>query len=126
LKRIFIILVASFLFTGCVWIVAAGSTGTMGAFAWHDGNLARNYGEPIPITFEATLNACKLQGLNVTSAELYSHRGRVIVKNSNDETIRIFLEKWTEFETRITVRVGLLGDIDLSRQIHSEVANSLR
>jgi hypothetical protein len=126
LKRLILTLVVSSLLSGCFWLVAAGGTGTIGAFAWRDGNLARNYGEPLSTSWDATLYACRLQNLEVTEKKVDSFRGKIKANHDELGAVRIDLEKWTKNETEITVRVGVLGNRKGSEQIHDEIAKALR
>jgi len=114
-------------FTGSCALALAGSAGVAGAYGWSHGELARNYRQPLETTWEGAKHAINVLRLTVGEQTLNGHYGKIVAKTpGKDEKTIISLEKWTKTETRVTVRVGLIGDRPQSEHIHEEIAKALR
>lgn len=124
MKRLAVVFLCATL-SGCVWAVAGGA-GAAGAYFWVKGNLERNYHQPLATAWEGTLHATRVLRLKVVSQEHDAFNGYINAKMAKGEDVRIKLERWTDTETRITVRVGALGDEAVSRKIHKEIEKALR
>jgi len=108
---------------GCLWMVAGGAAG---AYLWSEGNLVRHYSQPISTAWEGARFALRDLGLAVEEQKIDSHQGQLTAKRSNGVPVMVTLERWTERETRVSVRVGALGDRAESERVHEAIARALR
>lgn len=112
---------------GSCALVVAGSAGAAGAYAWSHGELIRNYRQPLETAWEGTKHALRVLKLTVEKQTITAHDGEIVVKTpGKEEKTVISMEKWTNTETRVTVRVGLIGDRAQSEKIHEEIGKALR
>ncbi|MBI4666587.1 MAG: DUF3568 family protein [Nitrospinae bacterium] len=111
---------------GCVALVAGGA-GAAGAYMWTHGNLTRNYHQPMETTWEGALHALSVLNLPVIEQEHDKFNGRIKAKMAvkNDQLI-IIMERWTDNETKVTVRAGPLGNRGISERVHEEIARALK
>jgi hypothetical protein len=108
-------------------VVLLGGAGAVGAYAWVAGSLERSYLQPLPTAWEGTMHALRQMKLKVLSARLDAHYGLITTDMPGaNETMRIALEKWTNKETKISVRAGIIGDRVFSEKVHDEIARALR
>lgn len=110
---------------GCIGLIVGGA-GAAGAYAWINGNLSRNYKQPMETTLEGVLSALRVLRLNITERKHDAFDGYVTAKMVKGKNVRITLERWTNSETRVTVRVGALGDRDVAMKIHEQIESELR
>jgi len=109
---------------GCFWAVASGGV-VAGAYIWKQGRLSRNYNQPLSTAFEGALHALNVLGYKVTRVDRGEYRGFIQAPYKKRDTMTVSLEKWTENETRITVRAGVPGNRAISEQVHDEINKAL-
>ncbi|MBI5815332.1 MAG: DUF3568 family protein [Nitrospinae bacterium] len=126
MKKILALLLAAQTLTGCFWLVAGGA-GAAGAYVWSHGNLTRHYQQPFETTWEGTMHALRVMDLPVVDSKKDKYDGVIKAKmpGGRDKLI-VSLERWTDRETRVTVRAGALGDKAFSERAHEEIAKALR
>ncbi len=110
---------------GCFWAVAGG-IGAVGGYAWVNGNLSRNYQQPIETAWEGTMHAIRVLKLKVVDQKHDAFNGYITVKMAKGDIISVKLERWTAQETKITIRVGALGDRDVSMTLHDQIEKELK
>ncbi len=110
---------------GCLWAVAGGA-GAAGAYAWVNGNLSRNYKQPIETAWEGSMHALRVMRLKVVDQKHDGFNGYITVKMVKGDNISVKLKRWTAQETKITIRVGVLGDRDVSMTLHDQIEKELR
>ena len=125
MKRLVAILLLAPFSAGCFWLVAGGA-GAAGAYAWINGNLSRNYKQPMETTWEGSLHALRTLKLKVTSQKHDAFNGYIKVKMVKGDEMKLTLERWTSHETKVTIRVGALGDRDVSMRVHEQIEKQLR
>ena len=113
-------------FIGSLAFVIAGPAGEAGALGWTQGELSRNYRQPLATAWEGVKYALGVLKLAVEEQKINAYYGEIVVSSSDDETATISLEKWTNTETRISVRVGGVTDRALTGKIHEEIEKALR
>ncbi len=123
-RTVAILLLAPF-FAGCFWLVAGGA-GVAGAYAWINGNLSRNYKQPIETTWKGSLRALRKLKLKVTERKHDAFNGYIKAELVKGDVVKLSLERWTNNETRVIVRVGMLGDRDISMRVHEQIEKELR
>lgn len=125
MRRMVAILLLAPFSAGCFWLVAGGA-GAAGAYAWINGNLSRNYKQPMETTWEGSLHALRKLKLKVTEQKHDAFNGYIKVKLVKGDVVKLSLERWTNNETKVTVRVGALGDRDISMRVHEQIEKELR
>ena len=115
---------ALFFFTGCAAIVIGGAAG-VGSYAYLSGELKSN--EPIPLSsaWNATQKAVKESGFTVTSKEKDAFYAKLIARGAKDKKVTIKLKKQSDNITEIKIRVGMMGDEVMSRQIYEEIKKQI-
>lgn len=114
-------------FTGSCAFVLAGSAGVAGAYVWSQGDLSRNYRQPLATAWEGVKHAISVSRLVVEEQTIDPHYGKIVANtHGGDEKVIVSLEKWTKTETRVTVRVGVMGDRPKSERIHEEIEKALK
>lgn len=110
--------------TGCA-VVVVGGAGAGGAYLWHEGALSRHYPAPLRATYDAALEAARSLQMAVDRSDVDAFAGSIRgVTVARDQQFTITLERWTDDETRVTVRVGV-GDRPASARLHTAIARSL-
>lgn len=126
MKKVFFAVAITALTASCAFVFV-GSAGVAGAYAWSHGELSRNYRQPLETAWEGAKHALRSLRITITNQSMDPHYGKITAKpEKGDEKITVSLEKWTNSETRVTVRVGALGDRERSEKIHSEIEKALR
>lgn len=113
--------------TGSCAVVMVGSAGAAGAYGWSQGELGRNYRQPIATAWEGVKHSLGVLRLTVEEQKINDYSGKIVAaSHERDEAITVSLEKWTNTETRVSVRVGVIGDRAKSEKIHEEIEKALR
>lgn len=127
MKKLVLVALLLATFNGSCALVVAGSAGAAGAYAWSHGELIRNYRQPLETTWEGAKHAVRILRLTVEEQTITPHYGKIVAKTpGKDEKTVISMERWTNTETRVTVRVGVIGDRPQSEKIHEEIGKALR
>ncbi|WP_157871354.1 DUF3568 domain-containing protein [Pseudodesulfovibrio piezophilus] len=108
---------------GCGAVIA-GSAAALGTYVYIDGQTQGNYETDLPTAFAASLNACADLSIPVTRETRETTSGTIEGVLSGDR-VHISLDLKAENVIRITVRVGLVGNENASRRIHSAIAMHL-
>lgn len=112
--------------SGCFYLVAGG-TGAAGTYVWLNGSLARNYKQPLETAWEGSLHALRVLRMPVEEKRHDAFYGVIKARMAKgDEVLKVTLERWTERETKITVRAGVLGDRKISEGVHEEIERALK
>lgn len=126
MKKILALIIAAQTLSGCFWFVAGGA-GAAGAYIWSRGALTRHYHQPFETTWEGTMHALRVMNLKVEESKKDNYDGVIKTKMpGGKEKLVISLEKWTDRETRVTVRAGVPGDKAFSERTHEEIAKALK
>ena len=120
------LLVALCVFTmyGCALLVAGGAAAG-GTYAYFNGQAEQEYNVGIQKTFDASLAACRDLGIMVEKQKLNGDSGKIVGKYNGDR-VSISQTLKADNVTKVSVRVGLLGDEVISRKIHTAIENRLR
>lgn len=109
--------------TGCGALIVGGAAAA-GTYVYVDGNARADYRTSIHNGYNATLEACRELGMNITSQSIDGNDASVKADYQGDN-IYIDLSLEGDNLTQITVRVGLLGNKTKSRRIHDAIARNL-
>ncbi|SKA78773.1 DUF3568 family protein [Desulfobaculum bizertense] len=108
---------------GCA-VLAAGAVAGGGTYVYTTGQLVRTYNASLDTSYEATVRAARRLNLKVNDRVLNLSSASV---NGHDKDRRFWISLKSENPrvTKISVRVGVLGDEAASRRIHEAIARSL-
>ena len=110
--RLFLLLVlpAIMLFlTGCVAVLAGGAVGG-GTYAYLNGELSQDLDRPVPKVYGAAMDTLKDFHLPVVKDTHDSLSARIESRFAGGTKIWIKIDSETAYDSKIVVRVGLLGD----------------
>jgi len=121
------ILLATFLslsLTSCVAFLAGGAAGA-GAISYLRGELQSTIGHDINRTWRATESAVAQLQFQVTEASADQTTGKLLAKNAAGTDVTIRLKRETENMTEVKIRVGVMGDRQMSEQILDQIKANL-
>lgn len=106
-------------------LIGVGATTAIGAYKWMEGTMEKDYPRPMQETFNATLGACKDLGLKISSQQYGPTESRIEAVQPPDTTVKIQLIARPNQITTLKVRVGLMGNQDVSAYFHRRVMHHL-
>ena len=109
---------------GCAAIAAGGVAGA-GTVAYLTGELNSTVDSPLDPAIAAARAA--LEELRFTDIELRSDalKGRLSARDADRAAISVSLDKFTSSTTQVRIRVGILGNERVSREILSRIEDHL-
>jgi hypothetical protein len=121
------LLVALLLTSACVETVllGVGATSAIGAYKWMEGTMEKDYPRPMQQVFNAALGACKDLNLKVASQQYAAMDSRIEAVMPPDTTVKIQLLARPNQITTVKVRVGLMGNQDVSAYFHRRIMHHL-
>ena len=117
---VFFVTVAS----GCVPLLIGATVGA-GGVAYVKGALVHNIDEPVEDIHKASLAAFKGLNLFVASDELNRHSAVIKAEYEDGKKIDIKIDAITEFVSKVTIRIGVIGDQEDSRLILNAIEKKL-
>lgn len=118
--------------TGCIAAVVGGAAAAGGlGYAYYNGLLERNYIGPIQQVFLSTKKALESLRLPISQETIEISKAHLESKTSDGGRIRIWLEPvqgkstTTSLTTKVSIRVDLFGDREISRLIFDEIDKQL-
>mgnify|MGYP003886479065 FL=1 len=110
--------------SGCVAVVAAGAAGAA-AVAWVRGELQTTLSANLDRSFNAAKEAIEdLQFVKVSERK-DALLGVLVARNAADKKIEIRLENMATNATKVGIRVGVVGDQELSLAILEKIKANL-
>jgi len=122
--RVLAVVMAVAQFSGCAAVVVGGAAGAGGAM-YFTGKLEDTINRPVTKVYDASLRALKQMGLPVLEHEHDSMTAKIKSLFADDKKVWIDIESVTVDTSRITVRVGLIGDEAKSRRILESIRKNL-
>jgi hypothetical protein len=110
-------------FTGCV-VVAAGAVGA-GAVAYVRGELASSLEHELDAVYRATQSVLARQEFARIDERKSGLDVQLVYRTALDKRVEIKLEKITDRLTKVKIRVGLVGDQDLSMMLLEKIRAEL-
>lgn len=108
----------------------ATTSGTGGALG--EEPIAYNYGKLSAVenaafteTWNATLATLKDAKYPISEIKKETHNGTITAMAEGDKKVKLNIEGIGSDKTRLQIRVGVLGDEDLSRTIHQNIREKL-
>ena len=114
--RLIIGLILACLCSGCVALAVGAASGVAGA-VYVMGKLQEELNDPIAAVHEATLQGLRDLDLPVSEDRADKLAAHVESKLADGTTVWIDLESIADSRTRLTIRVGVVGDESRSRKI---------
>lgn len=108
--------------SGCV--VAAAAAGA-GAVAYVKASLNATLGEDVPTVAQATAQAVTALHFFEISDKRDALSAEFVLRDAKDDRITIKLTKTGAKLTKVAIRVGMLGNEELSRSILDEIKKNL-
>jgi hypothetical protein len=112
----------SVFFSGCATVAVAGAAGTV---AYMRGDLTASFDKTVAQLSTAIEAAGKELGLNQISATSDATTSMHTFRNAQDKKIVIKTEKKGDNVTEVSVRVGTVGDKDMSNMIMDKIKKNL-
>ena len=110
------------IFSGCATVAVAGAAGTV---AYMRGDLTGSFDKTVA-QMSAAIDAAGTElGLSKISATSDATGSMHTYRNAQDKKIVIKTEKKAENVTEVSVRVGTVGDKDLSNMIMDKIKKNL-
>jgi len=113
---------AGICFSGCATVAVAGAAGTV---AYMRGDLTASFDKTVAQVSAAVDAAEKELGLNQISATSDATTSLHTFRNAQDKKIVIKSEKKGDNVTEVSVRVGTVGDKDMSTMIMDKIKKNL-
>jgi len=116
--RLALMLAAAWLLGGCVWLLVGGGAAAAGAGAaiYYKGRLEQTLQAPIGKVHTACVSALKYFELPILDDKVDKLTGHLESQYADGKHVWIDLKADGGF-TKVTIRVGLLGDEDRAMQI---------
>lgn len=110
--------------SGCVPLLIGAAAGA-GGIVYVQGALVENIDETVEDIHEASLAALEDLNLFVTSDELNRHSAQIRAEYENGKKVHIKVDAITEFVSKVTIRVGIIGDREVSFLILDAIGENL-
>ena len=109
---------------GCVPLLIGAAVGA-GSMVFINGALVENIDESVEDLHQAALDALKDLEIFVMSDELTRHSALIKAEYTDGKNVDIKVDAITEYVSKITIRVGLIGDQEDSRLILNAIEKRL-
>ncbi len=118
-----LILASLFLLEGCTAaVMGAGEQ----AYSHLRGDLLGIVPEPLEEAYPASLKAVKsLEGYDLTGSEVNTLAGQITAYGPNARKVQVDLSRTDHNQTRVSIRIGLIGDKVRSVQIYDRIQHYL-
>ncbi|MGD0885014.1 MAG: DUF3568 family protein [Thermodesulfovibrionales bacterium] len=111
--------------SGCVALVAGGAAGA-GTVVYVKGQLNEDLNAPVSKVYDASLAALKELELPIIEDNHDSLSAKIKSKFADGDDVWIQIESVTAESSKITLRVGIMGDENKSRKISNAIHKHLQ
>lgn len=112
--------------SGCApTTIGTGEGSGVGAFSYITRDVQATYNVKMDLAWPATLKAMEQLNLTVESENMDALGGALAVKRADGTDVKIRLKSVGGYSTKISVRVGLMGNKNKSVLIHNAIRNAL-
>lgn len=108
---------------GCLLLVGAGAGA--GSAAYYMGKLEDEINAPVDDVHEATIKGLKNLEMPILKDQGDKLSGKVESVTADDRTVWIYIDSVALKRSKITIRVGLIGDEVRSQQILTAIRDAL-
>ena len=109
--------------SGCLLLVGAGAGA--GSAAYYMGKLEDEVNAPAEDLHEAAISALKKLEMPLIKDQGDKLSGKIESRTADDRSVWIYVDSLTATRSKITIRVGLIGDEIRSNQILNAIRESL-
>jgi hypothetical protein len=109
--------------SGCWFVVGAASAGAGVAYVM--GDLEGTLDGDVVTVAAATERALEDQKLHLISSDVTELDAKLVARTARDERVTIRLEAEPSARTQISIRVGLVGDEEVSQRIYDAIGDRL-
>lgn len=121
--RFSVLLTSIFFLYGCAAVILGVGAGVgIGTYKYIEGNLERDYPLAYSRAWDASNTALTNLKISVTSSNNEDVQGTIEAVTQDGSKVIVKLKDKGLNVTLVTVRVGILGDHKLAKQIHDEIA----
>ena len=110
--------------SGCFALLIGAAAGA-GGVAYAKGVLEKNFDQPVERVHKATVSALKNLKLFITEDELKQHSAIVKATFDDGADVKIDISALTEKSSKLSIRVGILGDEVKSQMIMTAISKRL-
>ena len=103
----------------------AGTAAGVAGYKYYKGALIVVYEAPCADTWEASLTALENMMINVDRSSHDLTQGKISGTRSDKKPVSISLEYKSAQKTEVEIRVGILGDKEISMAIKEEIRKSI-
>ena len=107
---------------GCLAVIGGVGAGT---YLWVKGALVAEYAQKVPDVHAAVLAGMEQLGLDIEEEWQDNRRGSIRAKFADGSKAKVDIEALTEFNSKLTIRVGFFGDKVKSEMIYNVVQKNL-
>jgi len=123
--NIFLVGILIFLSTaGCIPLLIGAAVG-VGGVTYIKGALVKNIDATIEELYDAGLSAFKELDIYVVSDGLDKRSALILGEFANTQHVKVYIQALTERASKITIRVGMIGDQTQSQSILTAIENKL-
>ncbi len=112
---------AMLMLTGGCFLLVAGAAAGAGAVVYVNGELKESEGVDYDRVYDATLAAMNDLQFSVVSKQKDAITAVVTARTGTDKKVIVTLNKQSATATEIRIRVGTVGDKDVSQQILAKI-----
>ncbi|MDO8302408.1 MAG: DUF3568 family protein [Sedimentisphaerales bacterium] len=124
MKRMQVVLVL----LGGIALLAGGCSKSIdgSSYNYASGNFSTMLSDDVQKSFEASLKA--LDQLQLVHRETAKDvlGARIVTKTSADKKVTIMLTRASDTMTELTIKIGAMGDKDMSRTIYAKIIENLK
>jgi hypothetical protein len=126
--KLFTLILLCFFLMGCpapVVFFGAGAAAGVAGYKYYEGALAVIFQSPFMETWDATLKALNQMNIKVESSSHDVTSGKIKARRDDNERVTISLKYKSAQETEGVIKVGTLGDQDVSMAIKEGIRKVL-
>lgn len=124
MKIILSLILLAFVGTGCFPLVIGAAAGASGVI-WAKGELRETFRQPLLKVYPATLQALKDLEINILSDRKDDLVAKIKAELVDGREIHITIDHLTSNSSKLSLRIGVLGDEGKSREILSRIHEQL-
>ncbi len=96
--------------SGCLVAALGGAAAGAGAAVYYKGKLTQTLDKPLDVVHRAAISTLRQRGLPVLEDRHDNFTAGIKSQYADGKDVRITLERSGDSNTRVTIRVGLMGD----------------
>lgn len=122
-KNIIVLISMAFYLSGCTAVLlAVGAGAGIGTYKFFEGNLSREYPLALSRALDATNTALENHQISISNSMNEGTVVKIDAVRKDGLKVSIKLTDRGQGVTRISIRVGLLGDRSAAEKIHDQIA----